>query len=103
TQAMPPPRTTLCPYTTLFRSTGYVVFTMPENEQEKWEVILTYSVEGTSHTVEIPVEVKPSDHRTVSFFEGSDNQHYILALVEPLDRKSTRLNSSHVSISYAVL
>lgn len=64
---------------------GYVVFTMPENEQEKWEVVLTYSLEGTSYSVEIPVEVRPSDHRTVTSFEGSDGSHYIIALVEPFE------------------
>src|SRR5690349_24197391 len=61
-----PPRSTLFPYTTLFRSVG---------------ADAALDGEGVAHRV----EVAPLDD------EG---------LLE--DRKSTRLNSSHVEISYAV-
>src|SRR6266487_5497302 len=57
-----PPRSTLCPYTTLFRSTGRGLR------------------DGRAR------------HRLPH-----------LRRARPLDRKSTRLNSSHPSISYAVL
>src|SRR5437868_15216905 len=63
----PPPRSTLFPYTTLFRSVLQV-----EREEE-----------------ELRERGRPDDrHGGVRRREG--------------DRKSTRLNSSHVSISYAV-
>src|SRR5271167_5052400 len=55
-----PPRSTLFPYTTLFRSTGIIFFFV--------------------------------DHRPYVRFHAAQS----------IDRKSTRLNSSHVSISYAV-
>src|SRR5690349_23697893 len=62
-----PPRSTLFPYTTLFRSPP------------------TFDpVAGLSELFDQPLEFTP-----VGEFEG-------------LDRKSTRLNSSHVEISYAV-
>src|SRR3712207_7055844 len=67
-----PPRSTLFPYTTLFRSetnTG-LVFVTPE-------------------TVDRYLQ-------TESRFEGDSEQQKIV------DRKSTRLNSSHANISYAV-
>src|SRR2546426_5254007 len=56
-----PPRSTLFPYTTLFRS-----------------------LSATSYTT----------GRPVTFVQGSPDT--------PTDRKSTRLNSSHLVISYAV-
>src|SRR5688572_32645935 len=60
-----PPRSTLFPYTTLFRSLSFRV--QPQN------VAL-----------------------------GEDTDGAILAVGHDLDRKSTRLNSSHSQISYAV-
>src|SRR5258707_7271231 len=62
-----PPRSTLFPYTTLFRS----------------ELILTPRLEGMVVTL---CAIDPPPHE-------DPNQ---------LDRKSTRLNSSHANISYAV-
>src|SRR5690349_23986039 len=60
-----PPRSTLFPYTTLFRSDKAAVF-----------------VDGR-YTLQVRAQTDTS-------------------LFEPRDRKSTRLNSSHVEISYAV-
>src|SRR5438067_10172304 len=68
-----PPRSTLFPYTTLFRSIGG--FPAP-------------SVVGHAGTISA-LDVD-STH-----VEGADRPRMA-------DRKSTRLNSSHVSISYAV-
>src|SRR2546430_11192103 len=69
-----PPRSTLFPYTTLFRSVLHVVetlfrygYTMPSNQLQRGET-----------------------------------QGKVLSRVAQLDRKSTRLNSSHSQISYAV-
>src|SRR5437868_12767157 len=63
-----PPRSTLFPYTTLFRS----------------------------HDGVFRVEVRP-DGDTIVIVRKGEAQITIVS-----DRKSTRLNSSHVSISYAV-
>src|SRR4051812_49493296 len=65
-----PPRSTLFPYTTLFRSAGRVAAGFDEAVEQALR------------------EVDPGD---------LDEQ-----LSSYLDRKSTRLNSSHMSISYAV-
>src|SRR5689334_25256058 len=72
-----PPRSTLFPYTTLFRSL---------EEAEKLKVLLERSEQ--QHVV-LQQEVQ-------NFLL----QHDVLLL--RADRKSTRLNSSHSSISYAV-
>src|SRR3712207_8960234 len=80
----PPPRSTLFPYTTLFRS--------PEAHAAGGDVLRLQYLNN--------VEVRPADVSTASDF-GEE----LLALIfrqYPSDRKSTRLNSSHANISYAV-
>src|SRR5438067_9482833 len=74
-----PPRSTLFPYTTLFRS---VVSARPA------AVALGAAMHG----------IEPASERSEA------DQPFTCRRAEPfeLDRKSTRLNSSHVSISYAV-
>src|SRR5256885_13094332 len=79
-----PPRSTLFPYTTLFRSSR-----LAED---------LYSV-----GVKIPIgPIAPgaTARVTVPLYAGPQDQDHLKAL-EP-DRKSTRLNSSHLVISYAV-
>src|SRR3712207_6865030 len=73
-----PPRSTLFPYTTLFRSTDLVTTVyLRDFEIKGTEVIGQY----------------PTDEQFGMLFEEGN----------PLrDRKSTRLNSSHANISYAV-
>src|SRR5438876_4938674 len=80
-----PPRSTLFPYTTLFRSQGDAV------EEEG-------GGEGTGDEV---LERGLLALRTVALEpgQGVDGDGHDL---EGEDRKSTRLNSSHPSISYAV-
>src|SRR2546426_2194436 len=76
-----PPRSTLFPYTTLFRSQlpaplvpGHVVGDGPDERRQR--------PRSSAHP------------RTRQLRDGMD--------VAPQDRKSTRLNSSHLVISYAV-
>src|SRR5438309_6973937 len=74
-----PPKSTLFPYTTLFRS-GFTA---------------TGMIIGTPHYM-APEQAKG---QTV---DGRADEYSRPSTVWPLDRKSTRLNSSHSSISYAV-
>src|SRR5207253_8887964 len=83
----PPPRSTLFPYTTLFRSMETLMNGQP----------LTLP--------NVPTTTIPNP-----FYEGTVDATGKLSGVNPdslpvastVDRKSTRLNSSHVAISYAV-
>src|SRR3712207_8565814 len=81
-----PPRSTLFPYTTLFRSEMARV--------------------GEHGAVLHPLEMLGAQHAAVAGHR--DEQVAALGRVErgqdliALDRKSTRLNSSHANISYAV-
>src|SRR3712207_7519697 len=86
-----PPRSTLFPYTTLFRSDGSVVW------GREWG--------GRDGDNPADVSVAPDGTvllagQTSSFGAGSDDA--FLVRFGPEDRKSTRLNSSHANISYAV-
>src|SRR5947209_12107960 len=78
-----PPRSTLFPYTTLFRS-------------------VAQAVTGLGRSVR-HVETGKVQAYMVGFFGGlAVLAIVVFALVTFVDRKSTRLNSSHANISYAV-
>src|SRR3712207_7969799 len=86
-----PPRSTLFPYTTLFRSSG------PSSAEPPaiWRAIEEDAIEAYN----LPSGVLFQMHRA-----GAAGQPGVLTHVglHTLDRKSTRLNSSHANISYAV-
>src|SRR5256885_10851517 len=77
-----PPRSTLFPYTTLFRSVD--ICTPPHLHAE---VALAAIERGLPVLCEKPLARTPAEAREI---------------VSAADRKSTRLNSSHLVISYAV-
>src|SRR5690349_23852662 len=91
--APPPPSSTLFPYTTLFRSVGGQPARLRAHHVRR----------------DPPVAAQPSrrgpdqDRVLLGSQSRSGRQHRREARGErDLDRKSTRLNSSHVEISYAV-
>src|SRR5258708_15153231 len=90
-----PPRSTLFPYTTLFRSlsapSGAGKTTLVDALRKTSEFI--YSVSCTTRPARAG-EVEGEDYRFLSEEEFSARAK--------ADRKSTRLNSSHQIISYAV-
>src|SRR2546430_13113971 len=88
-----PPRSTLFPYTTLFRSLGI---------DAKSGVLVT-GVEPDSPAA----RARLASGDVIVEFDGSavtgiDDLHRLLTADRIGDRKSTRLNSSHSQISYAV-
>src|SRR5690606_41029608 len=92
----PPPTAALFPYTTLFRST--VIATTPTQRG---------ILEASDYDVpKDKICVIPPGYDDQRFFPVSlASKQAIkqeLDLEGPIDRKSTRLNSSHVKISYAV-
>src|SRR3712207_8292916 len=87
-----PPRSTLFPYTTLFRSNPGADFAGIDAfiEQEMREVHIPGLALGIVHNDEV-VHLR-------GFGEADPAGRAVTAQ----DRKSTRLNSSHANISYAV-
>src|SRR3712207_8360387 len=86
-----PPRSTLFPYTTLFRSQGWI-----ENFVRPLQHFLTLATGYPNGIVELSVFGIGDDEETAH--EGRP----IIVVFRSQDRKSTRLNSSHANISYAV-
>src|SRR3712207_7870117 len=89
-----PPRSTLFPYTTLFRS---------------WDVVQSKMVKRGVPLQNLKQEpAQPAGGNTlrqqVKLKQGidTDTAKKIVKFVKDADRKSTRLNSSHANISYAV-
>src|SRR3712207_7880462 len=83
-----PPRSTLFPYTTLFRS---------QVDGDRRAVAAGGEVAPALRAVQQPVQ---EDERFAGAVPRTDRQATSAGDVE--DRKSTRLNSSHANISYAV-
>src|SRR5438477_4693557 len=81
----PPPRSTLFPYTTLFRSEGVL------------NGLLTARLGLAAIDVTRPLPFTALPRPALA-----DLAKDLLRKREGEDRKSTRLNSSHMSISYAV-
>src|SRR5207249_11386197 len=91
-----PPRSPLFPYTTLFRSLEF-----SSDGGNTFQDILaaggSFVVGGYNRTIS-PDRGSPIAGRPA----WSGNSEGFITTMVNLDRKSTRLNSSHVSISYAV-
>src|SRR2546427_3457963 len=91
-----PPRSTLFPYTTLFRSPNGV------DELIEFEGL---ALDQGSHRVmvgEHTIALGPTEYRMLEFFMTHPERVYTRDQLLDRDRKSTRLNSSHSQISYAV-
>src|SRR3712207_7074883 len=87
-----PPRSTLFPYTTLFRS--------DRQEQDAQGVVPDADEPaGVAHPHGLQVGVGAGARAGVGVLRADDRLGPPQA---PEDRKSTRLNSSHANISYAV-
>src|SRR3712207_8328133 len=88
-----PPRSTLFPYTTLFRSSG---------EQAARIIGRLAGVSDWGTSLAVPLDDDSEGTETTVFYPWHRVESVRLAREEERDRKSTRLNSSHANISYAV-
>src|SRR3712207_7271855 len=88
-----PPRSTLFPYTTLFRSGGGANLreAVPADLDD-----LAALYQASYHGLPLVEDRAPPDWRAWM------SEHPALVLRDARDRKSTRLNSRHAHISYAV-
>src|SRR5688572_30919985 len=89
--SLPHPSPHLLPYTTLFRSIGILTIT-----------ILPLCNLATAQDLTDEIRQEQSKARQQQRLEQLRRQEQIKQLQRDQDRKSTRLNSSHSQISYAV-
>src|SRR5438132_9617425 len=85
----PPPRSTLFPYTTLFRS--------QRGQQRGVEPLVDHAEEAEARAGNATLDLLGLQHEVD--LRGGGLRRVVLRVE---DRKSTRLNSSHTVISYAV-
>src|SRR2546428_10019134 len=91
-----PPRSTLFPYTTLFRSDGLWSSAVPYRVPNATPLSGGSPTGRESDNLKRPLLVARAIRWTPTVEDRSVDPPY------PIDRKSTRLNSSHDQISYAV-
>src|SRR3712207_8182154 len=95
-----PPRSTLFPYTTLFRSRDELRVIRPRRLRVAREP------GRARRAVETVKAVRRAAERGLELAQGRGRlfhlQQQLSQLLARRDRKSTRLNSSHANISYAV-
>src|SRR5690606_17482506 len=67
---------------------GFIVFQMPGNASEYWDLELDYSFGGQTHHLSerIEVSVPSQGKRVLNVFTGSDGIRYVLAM-KPLEPK----------------
>src|SRR5207248_6786566 len=98
----PPPRSTLFPYTTLFRSLRGPASRRLAFRELGFALGLHAVQPLAEHANVAPLEAHvPLAAKLEEFWLDEDNQA-VVDVEEVVDRKSTRLNSSHRTISYAV-
>src|SRR3712207_8968899 len=85
-----PPRSTLFPYTTLFRSAD------PNERRE----IIRYAIYNTPNVGLVVID--GIRDLMLDINNSTEATKLVGDLMQWTDRKSTRLNSSHANISYAV-
>src|SRR3712207_8849315 len=95
-----PPRSTLFPYTTLFRSDGKNVSSLVEVLSNLQEYAFYDSISQIYEVDSNRIDIILVDGTKIFTNTAVDKKKYKVAMA--LDRKSTRLNSSHANISYAV-
>src|SRR3712207_7355072 len=96
-----PPRSTLFPYTTLFRSPSH----LQDRDVGVMETLAAIIADVLSRDPDRHRERRQHAARIARALDEGDLRmafQPILCLHDGSDRKSTRLNSSHANISYAV-
>ncbi len=83
-----------CPYSAVEKVTengtlykGYIMFQMPQNATEYWDLEINYTIAGQNFTATSVLDVPASLKRRSYTFTGTDNVKYLVALIEPTNPK----------------
>lgn len=83
-----------CPNSTVQKVTsdgslysGYIVFQMPGNATEYWDLKIDYTIGSTTYTATTVINVPVETKKTVNSFMGSDGVKYVVAYIDPKSPK----------------
>lgn len=83
-----------CPNSTVQKVTsdgslysGYIVFQMPGNATEYWDLKIDYTIGSTTYTATTVINVLVETKKTVNSFMGSDGVKYVVAYIDPKSPK----------------
>lgn len=83
-----------CPNSTVQKVTsdgslysGYIVFQMPGNATEYWDLKIDYTIGSTTYTATTVINVLVETKKTVNSFMGSDGVKYVMAYIDPKSPK----------------
>src|SRR3712207_7957199 len=95
-----PPRSTLFPYTTLFRSVDFAPMCDGIDDAGRFDIVFQgFGIGASTVMAQFPRLGIETGQAAV---RGGHECKRHSAIIRRTDRKSTRLNSSHANISYAV-
>lgn len=66
---------------------GYIVFQMTNLDGSGWDLTINYEVDGVAYNVQSAIQVLQAEHKNVTTFSGSDDNKYILTIIEPKNPK----------------
>lgn len=80
---------------TLFN--GFLIFQMPGNDIEGWELTIDYTINGTAYQAKDNIDVEMADNKLVSSFTGTDQMRYILAYIQP-EFPEVKVNDASIAL-----
>lgn len=66
---------------------GHIVFQMAQNDTEYWDLQVDYTIADVAYTATAVVNVPASTKQRVTSFMGTDNNRYIIAMINPTTPK----------------
>ena len=66
---------------------GFIIYQMTNLDGSGWSLKVDYSIEGVNYTASSDITVLQSEFQNVTSFKGTDDERYVLAMIEPRDPK----------------
>ena len=66
---------------------GFIIYQMTNVDGSGWSLTVNYSIDGTDYTASDDIVVLQSEKQNTTSFMGSDDNRYIIAMIEPYKPK----------------
>ncbi len=77
--------------------TGYIVFQMPGNASEGWDLTINYTIDGIDYEAKGDIDVKMAADKISTVFMGTDDTRYVLSIKNPYDLE-VKLNEVEMTL-----